>query len=1050
MKYLLTVLCICIAYSIYGQRLAAPLLIDSGLPFEMFIHNIDVSKDGNRIAKGSPFSSYNAFRSGHVDVFELKDNNWVRIGQRIVGDGIETGLGYWITMSGDGNKILVCSNGDDNYCQGYEIIDSIWQKRGSVINHPKAIQSNTGNHIVATKDGFLSVYEFSNGDWIQVGNTFNDPQIVPSQPLFTDLTKLSISDDGNTIAAAHNGYIDSISGIRIGGAKIYKFLAGEWTPIGESFAVDDNFEYGHGIDLSSSGETVAIRKRSNFTDYIDIYENINNEWVQKGSSIESDNVGLEIDLSDDGSLIAIPRNSGKPALVYRYHNQAWKLATFPITESTESQVFSTYAIALSDDKVSTAGAHHSDAEFRQFHIDEVYGRTYHDRNSNCEFNNSLGLDSTASISFVIKPGNHPITSDKNGNWYIDSLEDGAYFITAMDSTFRIDCDSTFSFEVEDHLIVNTSTEIPFLKKTKIQGSVFIDKDNNCNLNGLEPKSKGTLLKITPSETFTMTDENGNFYIDNLSAGTYEITPVLEDSISENCDPKVFSFISNQEFVQLGNIGIKSDPFCSFGQIKAYINRLRPCFEYQPILIEASNSEYSFGPIESPYVLAHLDDFITVDSSSHDYEIDSLGNMIIPTQDLAPGDKELIILYVSIDCEAELGTSICNDFTLMPIDSCSLYRAKYIHSSLDHVTSEWNGSKLKIDVECENDSISFNVKNEGVKPNADMNYYAPLRLYEDNSLVLLDSVKLDYLQDTTIRIPSMRNTYRLESEQHPLHIGQDRPLAYIENCGEEGDWTPGMIVMRYLNDADPHKDVICEILTAAFDPNDKNGFPAGVGPDSFIPPYQEISYRIRFQNTGNDTAFNVFILDTLDHNVLDIETLKIGTASHEVETNISGAGILRFDFKNILLVDSLTNEEDSHGFVNYTISPIKDLQDYSIINNRASIYFDFNEPIITNTTQHTILQESYELVSNTIEPELTDIGKQIKITPNPTLDRITLMKQNHPDIPWEYSIYNCLGEKLLEGEIRNQELSIDLPNSKGIYIVELRNGKIKETHKVLKI
>lgn len=49
---------------------------------------------------------------------------------------------------------------------------------------------------------------------------------------------------------------------------------------------------------------------------------------------------------------------------------------------------------------------------------------------------------------------------------------------------------------------------------------------------------------------------------------------------------------------------------------------------------------------------------------------------------------------------------------------------------------------------------------------------------------------------------------------------------------------------------------------SFDPNDKAAFPVGYGDEHFIERNTSIDYRIRFQNTGTDTAFNVVIVDTL--------------------------------------------------------------------------------------------------------------------------------------------------------------------------------------------
>jgi hypothetical protein len=76
----------------------------------------------------------------------------------------------------------------------------------------------------------------------------------------------------------------------------------------------------------------------------------------------------------------------------------------------------------------------------------------------------------------------------------------------------------------------------------------------------------------------------------------------------------------------------------------------------------------------------------------------------------------------------------------------------------------------------------------------------------------------------------------------------------------------------------------------------------------------LEYIIRFQNTGNDTAFTVKILNPIDTNKLDISSIEFVNASHPVNINwINYQRNMEFKFENILLPDSNTNEPLSHGF-----------------------------------------------------------------------------------------------------------------------------------------
>ena len=112
------------------------------------------------------------------------------------------------------------------------------------------------------------------------------------------------------------------------------------------------------------------------------------------------------------------------------------------------------------------------------------------------------------------------------------------------------------------------------------------------------------------------------------------------------------------------------------------------------------------------------------------------------------------------------------------------------------------------------------------------------------------------------------------------------------------------------------------------------------------------YTIRFQNTGNAEAYDVIIRDTLDAD-LDPSTFQMIASSHEevLSTTLRNNQFLEFNFQNIFLPDSTSNFEESQGFVSYSIRANADLEDKTLIHNSASIYFDANPPILTNTTEN---------------------------------------------------------------------------------------------------
>ncbi len=145
------------------------------------------------------------------------------------------------------------------------------------------------------------------------------------------------------------------------------------------------------------------------------------------------------------------------------------------------------------------------------------------------------------------------------------------------------------------------------------------------------------------------------------------------------------------------------------------------------------------------------------------------------------------------------------------------------------------------------------------------------------------------------------------------------------------------------------------ISCAIDPNDKFVLPRGEGVHHAVPIDQDwLDYTIRFQNTGTDTAFNVLLVDRLSTD-LDWSSMEVLGTSHPL-TNIfiQEDGELNFRYDHINLPDSGANMAQSNGYVRFRMRPLPDRPNLTEIHNTAEIYFDFNAPVITNTTLTTLV------------------------------------------------------------------------------------------------
>jgi len=184
------------------------------------------------------------------------------------------------------------------------------------------------------------------------------------------------------------------------------------------------------------------------------------------------------------------------------------------------------------------------------------------------------------------------------------------------------------------------------------------------------------------------------------------------------------------------------------------------------------------------------------------------------------------------------------------------------------------------------------------------------------------------------------------------------IAQVEmpDFTEAGSFIQSDLQVTELNDTveEPFSatDSLIQLVVCAYDPNDKSVNPAGEDSIGTIEPDQELTYLIRFQNTGTDTAITVIIEDQLSA-ALDYSSFEPVSSSHEMQTYLSNEGELEFAFYNIMLPDSNVNFLGSQGYVEFRIQPLPGIAPNTEIFNTAEIFFDFNPAIVTNTVQNTI-------------------------------------------------------------------------------------------------
>lgn len=188
----------------------------------------------------------------------------------------------------------------------------------------------------------------------------------------------------------------------------------------------------------------------------------------------------------------------------------------------------------------------------------------------------------------------------------------------------------------------------------------------------------------------------------------------------------------------------------------------------------------------------------------------------------------------------------------------------------------------------------------------------------------------------------------------------------------------------------------------------------------------LEYFIQFQNTGNDTAFYVRVDNVLPFNT-ELTSFEFVGASHPVQLLYDHrTRLMQFVFEDILLPDSNVNEPKSHGYIRYRLRPLGSLVEGDTVANSVAIYFDLNDPVIT--------EPAFTLVVP--EPQTWGVpeGAGIWYAPNPCGDVLTV-RWNGPIERGELVVRDMLGRDLVRKALSGTSAEVHLASlASGTYLL----------------
>jgi hypothetical protein len=282
------------------------------------------------------------------------------------------------------------------------------------------------------------------------------------------------------------------------------------------------------------------------------------------------------------------------------------------------------------------------------------------------------------------------------------------------------------------------------------------------------------------------------------------------------------------------------------------------------------------------------------------------------------------------------------------------------------------------------------------------------------------------------------TYNFTNLQ-PFEIRVIRPVKFhvltppTVNAGDSVSFASA--ITPVANDLTPldNSSSVTQVVVNSLDPNDMLVHEGSTITLSQASNY--LHYTIHFQNLGSSEAINIKIDNDVEAK-LDWTTFELVSSSHPcIVKNKDNHN--EFLFEGIYLPGS-NDVDNSTGYVSYKIKPKSNVVVGDVLTNQALIYFDYNDPIATNTT-------STAIVGNLNTTSFD--SKNTKVYPNPVVDKLHI---SNDQIITEIEIYSVLGQKMLSKKVDALEVDVDMTNyPEGFYCVSIKGSNGVGNYKVLK-
>jgi uncharacterized repeat protein (TIGR01451 family) len=506
----------------------------------------------------------------------------------------------------------------------------------------------------------------------------------------------------------------------------------------------------------------------------------------------------------------------------------------------------------------------------------------------------------------------------------------------------------------------------------VQGKIqrVIGPTSGCNPPGERFDVTERIVKDDSTGQLALTDREG-FFSMPLMPGTFSLRQQINNLTLDKqicpspLNPALVANLDEAGEVSMDNNFLNQGLLCPRLTMQLNMGRFRLCATNR-FSIRLGNDGLAAEP--NARIRLNLPPLIKILSANAPFTIDSDSAVTFDIGNLNPGEFRTLNVVDTIGCPTSPDSIIraCFSARMEPIAPCNI---------VPPATLGWDGAWLDAvsRYNATTQKVRIVIRNRGDNMGDSVAY--SLRKFLANQLILsrIGKVKLAAGDSLAMLVDAD------EFSTIGLNVGQtlNCPLGTSGSLGHFGRNASNNYLAFWDGWLSRQTFTACPPFRYSYDPNEKLVEPSV----PFVDAGTTLDYTIHFENFGNDTAFTVVVVDSLPAGVLP-ETFEFMGSSHPCRVNLSGTNdqsVLTFAFVPIKLAAKKQDSVLSKGQLSFRIRLKDGLEPGSEHQNRAFIFFDRNEPIITNFAVTRITPPD---VPTNVDGLKTDPNRNMTVFPNP--------------------------------------------------------------------